>query len=703
MKFGRRMRAAGGAAFVMALGTLARTPAAAQATFRAAAPGMVIEFDEKMQSRLLVQKEGQETPLNSFAPAESVLVNGKSLNGFAFKSGSKKPIQDKIGNGTQYRLVGEADTLREELSITTYANFPALAILQARYTNIGGQDAQVDGWWFQRHLPANSDSATPPFWSYQSGSYEKRPDWVLPLHAGFRQENFMGMNDTDYGGGTPISDVWRRDVGIAIGHVEPTPKLVSLAVTMPDASGADLRIEAAVHRALKPNESFQTLRTFVTVHHGDYFDTLTAYRRLMTRNGIRFAEFGKTPYEPVWCGWGYGRGFTPAQIYAALPKAAELGFKWAVIDDGWQDNIGDWNLNPTKFPRGDADMRAMTARIRAGGMRPELWWAPMAAHPSSQIFKEHPDWLLVNESGQHQRISYWNAFYLCPAYKPVQEYTKALVVKMLRDWDFDGLKLDGQHLNAAPPCYNPAHHHAAPQEAYEQEAALFKLVYETAKQIKPDAVVELCPCGDAYTFYNLPFMNQSVASDPESSWQIRTKGKTLKALMGVNAPYLGDYVELSDGGNDFASTLGVGGVVGSMFRWPPESSPNRNDRAAMRARRNDLTEAKESDWKKWVALYEDKRLSQGEYLGSLYDIGFDRPEAHAIRKDGRLYYAFYAKDFQGPVELRGLDRRAYRIRDYESDKDYGSVHGPTAPLMVSFQKHLLLEAIPVTQPGRSGY
>src|SRR5581483_1531449 len=520
---------------------------------------------------------------------------------------------------------------------------------------------------------------------------------------GFKQENFMGMNATDYGGGTPISDVWRRDVGIGIGHFEPTPKLVSLAVTMPDASGANLRIEAAIYRALKPNESFQTLRTFVTVHHGDYFDTLTAYRRLMTRSGIRFAEFGKTPYEPVWCGWGYGRGFTPAQIYAALPKASELGFKWAVIDDGWQDNIGDWNLNPAKFPRGDADMRAMTARIRAGGMRPELWWAPMAAHPSSQIFKEHPDWLLVNESGQHQRISYWNAFYLCPSYKPVQEYTKALVVKMLRDWDFDGLKLDGQHLNAAPPCYNPAHHHAEPQEAYEQEAALFKLIYETAKQIKPDAVIELCPCGDAYTFYNLPFMNQSVASDPESSWQIRTKGKTLKALMGVNAPYLGDYVELSDGGNDFASTLGVGGVVGSMFRWPPESSSGRNDRAALRARRNDLTEAKESDWKKWVALYEAKRLSQGEYLGSLYDIGFDRPEAHAIRKDGRLYYAFYAKDFQGPVELRGLDKRAYRIRDYENDKDYGSVHGPTAPLTVSFQKHLLLEAIPVTQPGRSGY
>ena len=79
MKFGGRMRAAGAAAFVIALGTLSMTPAAAQATFRATAPGMVIEFDAKMQSRLLVQNNGKETPLESFEPAESLVVNGKTL------------------------------------------------------------------------------------------------------------------------------------------------------------------------------------------------------------------------------------------------------------------------------------------------------------------------------------------------------------------------------------------------------------------------------------------------------------------------------------------------------------------------------------------------------------------------------------------------------------------------------------------------
>ena len=62
------------------------------------------------------------------------------------------------------------------------------------------------------------------------GSYEKRPNLILPLHPGFSQENYLGMNASDYGGGTPIVDVWRKDVGIGVGHVEPPrPKLISLA------------------------------------------------------------------------------------------------------------------------------------------------------------------------------------------------------------------------------------------------------------------------------------------------------------------------------------------------------------------------------------------------------------------------------------------------------------------------------------------
>ena len=170
---------------------------------------------------------------------------------------------------------------------------------------------------------------------------------------------------------------------------------------------------------------------------------------------------------------------------------------------------------------------------------------------------------------------------------------------------------------------------------------------------------------------------------------MRLKGKTLKALLGSSIAYFGDFVELSAGGEDFASTFGVGGVVGTNFAWP--GAPGKKDLKLL------LTPEREKKWAFWVKLYQQKRLSEGEYLGALYDIGFDRPEAHAIRKGETLYYAFFADRFRGKVELRGLDDRRYRIRDYETGRDFGSVNGPGARLDAAFQRHLLLEAVPDQQ------
>jgi len=63
-------------------------------------------------------------------------------------------------------------------------------------------------------------------------------------------------------------------------------------------------------------------------------------------------------------------------------------------------------------------------------------------------------------------------------------------------------------------------------------------------------------------------------------------------------------------------------------------------------------------------------------------------------KGDRLYYAFYAKSYQGPIPLRGLAARPYRLRDYVAGRDLGRVSGPTASLPVAFEKYLLLEAAP---------
>ena len=59
-----------------------------------------------------------------------------------------------------------------------------------------------------------------------------------------------------------------------------------------------------------------------------------------------------------------------------------------------------------------------------------------------------------------------------------------------------------------------------------------------------------------------------------------------------------------------------------------------------------------------------------------------------------MYYAFFAPDWKGTVELRGLDDRPYHVVDYVEGKDLGVVRGPVAHVPASFSQHLLLEATP---------
>jgi len=643
-----------------------------------------IEFDKSMHSRVVALFSGQDKVIGDFTPAEFIRIRGNDTTDFSLQGERREAVRDRLGPGSRTILAGTTASLKKTVAVTVYEAFPRIAFFEVSYTNTGSSDLTVTGWTNQHYgINAGASAGDPPFWSYQSGSYEKRPDWVLPLIPGFKQENFLGMNASDYGGGTPVVDVWRPDVGLAVGHVEMAPKLVSLPVVMEGADRATVAVEFKHNEVLKPGATLKTFRTFAAVHQGDYFTMLRDYRDVMIAQGVHFDASPDSAFGPIWCAWGYGRKMKPSQLYGALPVVKKLGFTWVTLDDGWQTAQGDWFLQPAKYPNGDADMRALVDRIRADGFKAQLWWAPLAADPGTELVKKHPDWLLLNADGSKRKISYWNSWYLCPADPEVVAYHTALVTKMMKDWGFDGLKLDGQHMNGAPPCYNPAHKHSRPEESVEAVPKFFQALYDTARQTKTDALVEFCPCGTAYSFFTLPFLNMSVASDPESAWQVRTKGKTLKALEGDSIAYFGDHVDMTK--DDFASTVGVGGVIGTNFTWPEGSAERK---------RGDLTPAREKNFEKWIKIYKDKMLSRGEYMGTLYDIGFDRPEAHVVRKGGSMFYAFFAPQWHGKITLRGLTGRAYHITDYENGVDLGTVRGPDAALDVHFEKHLLLQAEP---------
>jgi alpha-galactosidase len=289
---------------------------------------------------------------------------------------------------------------------------------------------------------------------------------------------------------------------------------------------------------------------------------------------------------------------------------------------------------------------------------------------------------------------------LCPAVPEVREYYKQLTEKFIRDWDFDGHKLDFSY--AVPRCYNPKHHHASPDDSTRAIGEIYKVIFDTTRKLKPESVTQSCPCGTPPNFAWLPYIDQTVTADPVGATQVRRRIKMYKALLGPNAAVYGDHVELTkirgansdheeDEGRDFASTIGPGGVPGTKFTWPEYRKKFRGV---------GLTPEKEMLWKKWLKIYDDNMLSRGTFL-DLYVYGYDSPEAYAIAKDGKMYYAFFAPeaspDWKGMVQLRGLQKARYRIRDYENNASLGSLDSPdsqNANFSVHFHEHLLLEASP---------
>ncbi len=665
-----------------------------------------IKVDNDLRTQISMQAPGSKPLTAGFAASEYLETKYYSARDFRLARKESRGIRDAAGAGRVYRFYGRdgRHQLEKMLFIRVYDQFLDFALYKVAYVNHGHRELTVKKWVNHQYgilagpavsgrmtvsggMTISADT-TSYFWSFQGSSHSDRRDWIQKIGPGFGEENYMGMNASDYGGGIPLIDLWRPDAGLAIGYTGELAATVSLPIDYDRyGNGASVHIEYAYPdtQTLAPGDTLQTAETFVSVHRKDCFPTLKTYGLYMQTKGIRPAVPEPAAFEPIWCAWGYERHFTLGQILGTLPKVKQLGIKWVGLDDGYQQAEGDWHTNKTHFPGGDSQMKAFVDSVHALGMKAALWWTPLAVDPGSQLLQKHPKIVLVRKDGSPGFITWWDAYYMSPTDSTSIAEMKATVKLFLQDWGFDALKLDGQHMNACMPDYGEGHGINRPEESFERMPQFFKALFETAREIKPEAVVEFCPCGDCINFYHMPYTNQFVASDPENSWQVRFKGKVYKALMPGTA-YFGDHVELTDGKGDFASQLGVGAVPGTKFIWPATGTPSVDE--------NFLSPEKEVLYKRYLRLYEKTRLSQGLYRGDLYDIGYDRPETHCIEKDGHTYYAFYAPAFSGTIELRGLQPdKTYRVFDYFNGVELGTIRGSAPRLAVSFRQFLLVEAV----------
>ncbi|MGB9432108.1 MAG: alpha-galactosidase [Candidatus Acidiferrum sp.] len=678
----------------------------------------------------VLHKGGSNSTLDT-RPAEApqtVTLSKKNFPGVSLETANAQ-VREAAGKlGTLGKLINVSGKipgtdLEETLTLEVYDSFPNLALLSLRLRNSGERDISLDHIDLQRHRFSSADTSgsSQPLWTFEGSSLHWGKDEIFPVPAKFSQDNPFGApvsvkDDLGHvGGGIPVVAFWSRNVGEAIGHIETLPLVLSVPVQTTQDGQVQASVSIPAKTLLKPGDVYSTPRTFLAVFSGDFYEPLKMWSDAIEKEGLSKPTNNDENYAVAWCGWGYEFGVTPKEMLGTIPKLKELGIHWATLDDGWFNNYGDWQPRAPVFA-GTA-LEDMVRQFHEQGIKVQLWWLPLAVEDGrfgyggrkfvvSDVVKEHPDWLVLDQQGKPARMAR-NLATLCPALPEVQAYYKQLTERFIRDWGFDGSKLD--NIYTPPLCYNPRHHHKSPYDSVYAMGEVYKTIFETTRALKPDSVTQSCPCGTPPSLAWFRYMDQAVTADPVGSIQVRRRVKMYKALLGPRAAVYGDHVELTritgassdneqDIGSDFASTLGTGGVLGTKFTWPDYGAKFRNV---------ELTPAKEAHWKEWIGLYNQKMLSKGNFL-NLYVYGFDVPEAYAIEKGGHMYYAFYAPSpansaqsqrpeaghWSGEVELRGLAAKNYRVVDYVHNQDLGTVTGPAAKLKVDFVDSLLLEVVP---------
>ena len=152
---------------------------------------------------------------------------------------------------------------------------------------------------------------------------------------------------------------------------------------------------------------------------------------------MKVPEAAKTPLYSFW--YSFHQEVYAEEVEAECERAAHLGMKTVIVDDGWQteDNsrgyayCGDWQPAPRKIP----DMAAHVARVQAMGLKYVLWYSVPFVGRYSQAARRF-------EGKTLEYIGDLGAYTLDPRYPEVRSYLIGLYERALLEWNLDGFKLD---------------------------------------------------------------------------------------------------------------------------------------------------------------------------------------------------------------------------------------------------------------------
>jgi len=266
---------------------------------------------------------------------------------------------------------------------------------------------------------------------------------------------------------------------------------------------------------LKPDETFTTpimIWTWSDHGLGEMSRKLHAWARDF---GMRDGHKTRSVLLNNWEATGFNFDFD--RIVSLFDPAKEIGTELFLLDDGWFGNqyprvndhagLGDWQPNRQRFPDGLAPLAAAAVNR---GLRFGIWMEPEMVNPNSELFHNHPDWVICQPKRELELQR--NQLVLDLTRPAVQEFEWNTIHDILNVPGITYAKWDcNRYLTQPGSSYLAADSQSELWIEYVQ--ALYALMDKTAKTF-PDTELMLCSGGGGRADYGaLKYFHEFWPSD----------------------------------------------------------------------------------------------------------------------------------------------------------------------------------------------
>jgi len=222
-----------------------------------------------------------------------------------------------------------------------------------------------------------------------------------------------------------------------------------------------------------------------------------AYHDYLRAHVLRFSDPARP--RPVhyncWEAVYFNHNLTKLSQLADL--AADLGVERLVLDDGWfgardddSSSLGDWWVNPAKWPDG---LGPLIDHVKTRGMSFGLWFEPEMVNEDSDLFRAHPDWRL----GPADQVAGRRQYVLDLGKPEVVDYLFEAISKVLSAHDIDYIKWD--------------HNRVLPFPDPGQAEGLYTLLHRL-RTAHPGTEIESCASGGGRTGRTLPMSHRAAVA-----------------------------------------------------------------------------------------------------------------------------------------------------------------------------------------------